>query len=158
MDEVLFRYATTYQDEEEPDEAAKLYQQLVRDYPNSQYGEKAKEQLNIIGAAVPEPDPIKKDLPQCEKPGFMANMMQQITGSASVTTSHDGILITRNGEGNDLIDQAINNNGVLPEGVQPVIQRTAPARPVVPANNSSPPTNSATRTTPATTPTPQPKP
>ena len=158
MDEVLFRYATTYQDEEEPDESAKLYQQLVRDYPNSPYVEKAKEQLNIIGAAIPEPDPIKKDLPQCEKPGFMANMMQQITGSANVTTNHDGILITKNGEGNDLIDQAINNNGVLPEGVQPVIQRSAPARAVVPANNSSPPTNSATRTTPTTTPTPQPKP
>src|SRR2546426_1437111 len=158
MDEVLFRYATTYQDEEEPDESAKLYQQLVRDYPNSPYVEKAKEQLNIIGAAIPEPDPIKKDLPQCEKLGFMANMMQQITGSANVTTNHDGILITKNGEGNDLIDQAINNNGVLPEGVQPVIQRSAPARPVVPANNSSPPTNSATRTTPTTTPTPQPKP
>lgn len=132
MDEVLFRYATTYQEEEEPDEAAKLYQQLVRDYPNSQYVDKAKEQLNIIGAAIPEPDPIKKNLPPCEKPGFMQNMMQQITGSAEVTTSHDGILITKKGEGNDLIDEAIKNNGVLPEGVQPVIQRTQPARVVAP--------------------------
>ena len=158
MDEVLFRYATTYQEEEEPDEAAKLYQQLVRDYPNSQYVDKAKEQLNIIGAPIPDPDPIKKDLPLCEKVGFMANMMQQISGSANVTTNHDGILITRNSDGSDLIDQAINNNGVLPEGVQPVIQRTAPARPVVPANNSSQPANSATRTTPATTPTPTPQP
>src|SRR5437870_13024133 len=78
MDEVLFRYATTYQDEEEPDESAKLYQQLVRDYPNSPYVEKAKEQLNIIGAAIPEPDPIKKDLPPCEKPTIIQNMRQQI--------------------------------------------------------------------------------
>jgi len=145
MDEVLFRYANTYQEEEEPDEAAKLYQQLVRDYPNSQFVDKAKEQLNVIGAAIPEPDPIKKDLPQCEKLGFMSNMMQQITGSANVTTNHDGILITKNGEGNDLIDQAISNNGVLPEGVQPVIERTAPARPVVP-NNSSQKVNSVTAT------------
>ncbi len=139
MDEVLFRYASTYQEEEEPDEAAKLYQQLVRDYPNSEFVDKAKEQLNIIGAAIPEPDPIKKNLPTCEKPSFMQNMMQQISGSASVTTSHDGILITRHGEGNDLIDQAINNNGQLPEGVQPVIQRAAPARTPV---NQAPPTTS----------------
>lgn len=147
MDEVLFRYATTFQEEEEPDEAAKLYQQIVRDHPNSEYVEKAKEQLEIIGAPIPEPDPIKKNIPPCEKPGFMANLMQQITGNAGVTTSRDGILISRDGEGTDLIDKAITNNGELPENVQPVIQRTAPT----PANVSERP-----RTT--QTPSPSPKP
>ena len=126
LDEVLFRYATTFQEEEEPDEAAKLYQQLVRDYPNSEFVEKAKEQLNIIGAPIPDPDPIKKDLPPCEKLTFMQNVFQQITGSANVTTNRDGILITRDGEGTDLIDKAISNNGELPENVQPVIQRNSP--------------------------------
>ena len=146
MDEVLFRYATTFQEEEEPDEAAKLYQQIVRDFPNSEYVEKAKDQLNIIGAAIPDPDPIKKDLPPCEKPGFMANLMQQISGSAGVTTSRDGILITKDGEGTDLIDKAITNNGELPENVQPVIQRT----------NPTPNTSERPRTT--QTPAPSPKP
>ena len=127
MDEVLFRYANTFQEEEEPDEAAKLYQQLVRDYPNSEYIEKAKEQLNIIGAPIPDPDPIKKELPPCPKPGFMGNLMQQISGSANITASTDGILITRHGEGSDLIDKAIANGGELPENVQPVIQTSAPA-------------------------------
>jgi outer membrane protein assembly factor BamD len=102
MDEVLYNYAWTFTVEEEPDEAAKYYQQLVRDYPNSQFVDKAKEQLNIIGAAIPEPDPIKKSLPPCEKPGFVSNMMQQITGSANIATSGNGILITRHGEGNRL--------------------------------------------------------
>src|SRR3989441_7903478 len=141
MDEVLFRYATTYQEEEEPDEAAKLYQQLVRDFPNSEFVDKAKDQLKIIGAAIPDPDPIKKSLPPCEKPTFMQNMMQQITGSANVTTSHDGILITRHGEGTDLIDKAIANNGTLPDNAQPqpVVQRT----PRAPANPSPSPTQSA---------------
>ena len=155
MDEVLFRLATTYKEEEEPDEAAKYYQQLVRDYPNSEYVEKAKDQLNIIGAAIPDPDPIKKNLPVCEKLTFMQNMMQQISGSANVTTSHDGILITKKGEGNDLIDRAISNNGQIPEGVlQPVIQK-APARPQVnqPAPTSSPETSRPRSTQ---TPTPQP--
>lgn len=140
MDEVLWRWATTYKEEEEPDEAAKLYQRLVRDFPNSEYVEKAKEQLNIIGASIPEPDPIKKTLPvACEKPTFMQNMMQQISGTANVTTSHDGILITRHGEGNDLIDKAIANNGTLPEGVQPVTQRSAPRSPVNPPQPTSTP-------------------
>lgn len=143
MDEVLFRFATTFQEEEEPDEAAKLYQQLVRDYPNSEYVEKAKEQLNIIGAPIPDPDPIKKSLPPCEKLGFMANMMQQITGNANVTTSHDGILITHKGEGTDLIDRAIANGGQLPENVQPVIQRSTP--------NTTPQRPRTTQQPPATT-------
>src|SRR5205814_10573560 len=116
MDEVLYNYAWTFTVEEEPDEAAKYYQQLVRDYPNSTYVDKAREQLNIIGAAIPEPDPIKKSLPPCVRPGFVSNMMQEITGSANITTSNNGILITKHGEGTDLIDKAIQNNGQVPEG------------------------------------------
>ena len=153
MDEVLFRYATTFQEEEEPDEAAKLYQQLVRDYPNSEFVEKAKEQLTIIGANIPDPDPIKKNLPPCEKPTFMQNVMQQITGSANVTTNRDGVLITRNGEGSDLIDKAISNNGELPANVQPVIQRNTPAP--QPNQSSVAPAN---QTRPRETQTPTPKP
>ena len=133
-DEVLFRYANTFLEEEEPDEAAKLYQQLVRDYPNSEYIKQAKEQLNVIGAQIPEADPIKSSLPPCQKPSFMQNMMQEISGSANVTTGRDGILISKKGEGTDLIDQAIANNGQIPETVQPVINRSAPARQVAPAN------------------------
>ena len=162
MDKTLFMYATTFQEEEEPDEAAKYYQQLVRDYPNSEYIDKAKEQLNIIGAAIPDPDPIKKNLPSCEKAGFMANMMQQITGSANVTTSNDGILITKHGEGTDLIDKAIQNNGQVPEGAVPVFQTTKPAAPVnstTPQNklkNATPDSNTASRPRSIQSPTPKP--
>lgn len=155
MDEVLFRRAMTYQEEEEPDEAAKYYQQLVRDFPNSEYIDKAKDQLNIIGAAIPDPDPIKKDLPTCEKLTFMQNMMQQISGSPNVTTSHDGILITRKGEGNDLIDKAIVNNGSLPDsGVQPVVQRAPSRQPLTQPTPAASP--AATRPRATQTPTPQP--
>jgi len=169
MDEVLMRLGTTYQEEEEPDEAAKFYQQLVRDFPNSEFVEKAKDQLKIIGAAIPDPDPIKKSLPTCEKPTFMQNMMQQITGSANVTTSRDGILITRHGEGTDLIDRAIANNGTLPDSAQPqpAIQRNqrAPANPTPAPTQSTPntaPTNQTDPAAPATRPrqtqSPTPKP
>jgi outer membrane protein assembly factor BamD len=154
MDEVLFRLGWTYQQEEEPDEAAKLFQELVRDYPNSDFVEKAKDQLNIIGASIPEPDPIRKTMPPCEKPTFMQNMMQQITGSADITTSRDGILITRHGDGNDLIDKALANNGTLPEGVQPVIQRTPRAPVTQPQPTTSPDATLGAR--PNRTPTPKP--
>ncbi len=61
-DGVLFKLAYTYQQEEEPDEAAKYYQELLRNFPNSEYAEKAKEQLSIIGVPIPEPDPARRNL------------------------------------------------------------------------------------------------
>jgi outer membrane protein assembly factor BamD len=127
MDEVLFRLATTYQQEEEPDEAAKYYQQLLRDHPNSQFGEKARDQLSIIGAPIPEPDPARKNVVAPERPGFVGTLMQEITGRANVNTSRDGILISRDSkEGNDLIDEALKYNGELPASTTPVapVQRT----------------------------------
>ena len=157
MDEVLYNYAWTFTVEEEPDEAAKYYQQLVRDYPNSGYVDKAKEQLNVIGAAIPDPDPIKKNLPMCERQSFMQNVMQQVTGSANVTTSRDGILITKHGEGTDLIDKAIANNGQLPEGVQPYIQRDTPKNKTAAPPEPTPDTT-ATRPRATQSPTPTPKP
>lgn len=64
MDEPLFKIAITYQIEEETDEAIKYYQRLVRDYPFSDYVEKAKEQLRLMGASIPLPNPEKKDAPE----------------------------------------------------------------------------------------------
>ena len=95
MDEVLFRLATTYQQEEEPDEAAKYYQQIVRDYPNSDFVDKARDQLNIIGAPIPDADPTKKNVAPPDHPGFIGNLMLQVAGKADVTVGKDGILISR---------------------------------------------------------------
>ena len=118
-DEVLFRLGSTYQAEEEPDEAAKYYQQLVQGYPDSEFNEKAREQLNIIGAPIPEkgtPNTCAKKQPQT----FMGNLMQQVSGKADVTTDKDGVLISKNSKvGNDLIDEALKYNGQLPEKLTP---------------------------------------
>ena len=113
-DEVFFRLATTYQQEEEPDEAARYYQKVVQEYPDSEYTEKAKEQLNIIGAPIPDkstPNTCSKRQSQ----SFMGNLMQQVSGRADVTTNKNGILISKDGkEGTDLIDEALKYNGTLP--------------------------------------------
>ncbi|HVI71993.1 MAG TPA: outer membrane protein assembly factor BamD, partial [Pyrinomonadaceae bacterium] len=125
-DEVFFRLASTYQAEEEPDEAARYYQKLVQEYPESEYIEKAKEQLNIIGAPVPD----KAAANRCSKrqsQSFMGNLMQQVSGRADVTVNKNGILISKDGkEGSDLIDEALRYNGTLPALTTPVAptQRT----------------------------------
>jgi len=118
-DEVFFRLASTYQAEEEPDEAARYYQKLVAEYPDSEFNEKAKEQLKIIGAPIPDkstPNACSKRQSQ----SFMSNLMQQVSGRADVTVNKNGILISKDGkEGTDLIDEALRYNGTLPELTTP---------------------------------------
>lgn len=118
-DEVFYRLASTYQAEEEPDEAAKYYQKLVQEFPESEYIDKAREQLNIIGAPIPEkgaPNPCAKR----ESQSFMGNLLQQVSGRADVTVNKNGILISKDGkEGTDLIDEALRYNGSLPASATP---------------------------------------
>ncbi|HSD47843.1 MAG TPA: outer membrane protein assembly factor BamD [Pyrinomonadaceae bacterium] len=147
-DEVFYRLATTYQAEEEPDEAARYYQKLVQEYPESEYLDKAKEQLGIIGAPLPEkvaPNPCSKRHPQ----SFMGNLMQQVSGRADVTVTKDGILISKDGkEGADLIDEALRYNGQLPERTTPEAptNRTRPAADPKTRNATSGATPTVSRT------------
>ena len=78
MDEALFKLAVTYQIEEETDQAAKYFQQIVRDYPKSDYVEKSKEQLNLIGAVIPEPNPDRMKVLAPEKASFIANFKNEL--------------------------------------------------------------------------------
>jgi outer membrane protein assembly factor BamD len=152
-DEVFYRLASTYQAEEEPDEAARYYQRLVQEFPESEYIEKAREQLSIIGAPIPEksmPNPCSKRQPQ----SFMGNLMQQVSGKADVTVNKNGILISKEGkEGTDLIDEALRYNGTLPALTTPEAptQRSPKATPP-PADSKSGNTNTGTASTPAPTP------
>jgi outer membrane protein assembly factor BamD len=152
-DEVFYRLASTYQAEEEPDEAARYYQKLVQEFPESEFIEKAREQLSIIGAPIPEkstPNPCSKRQPQ----SFMGNLMQQVSGKADVTVNKNGILISKDGkEGSDLIDEALRYNGTLPVLTTPEAptQRAPKATPP-PADSKSGTTNTGTASTPTPTP------
>ncbi len=137
-DRAWFMLATTYQQEEEPDEAARFYQKLLREFPNSDYAEKAREQLAIIGAPVPDPLPGRHNAAPPPRPGFMQDLMQQVSGKPDINVRRDGILISKDGKGGtDLIDEALKYNGQLPENLTPAapVQRgqTRPA-----ANTAAP--------------------
>lgn len=132
-DGVLFKLAYTYQQEEEPDEAAKYYQDLLRNFPNSQFADKAKDQLSIIGMPVPDPDPSRKSFAPPERPGMMGNLMKEVFGRIDITVNTNGILISRDKKegNNDLIDEALKYNGQLPSNVTPIapVQRARPQQP-----------------------------
>ncbi len=114
MAEVLYRLGTTYVQEEEPDEAAKYFGQLVRTHPNSLFAEKAKEQLQAIGAAVPAVD-ANPVLDEPVSSGMMGKLKANVLGMIDVTVDKDGVLISHSSkETADLIEQVLQNNGQLP--------------------------------------------
>jgi outer membrane protein assembly factor BamD len=143
MAEVLFRLGTTYLEEEEPDEATKYFQQLVRTHPNSDYAEKAKEKLAAIGAQVPDPAPdAVKEEPTGQS--FMGNIMQQISGSVPKTVNGDGVIISHSSKGGDIIEDVIKNGGTLPDNYNTKqINRTPPARDVRPLPSAPAPKTDA---------------
>jgi outer membrane protein assembly factor BamD len=131
MDEVLFMLGDLYIQEEEPDEAAKYFQMVARDFPSGDYAEKAREELTKIGAPVPDPDPIKINMPKPVRPGMMSKLLTEVVGTADVTVDTNGVIISKSSKGgNDLIDEALAKGGqitsVTPNPVEQ--QRRQPPR------------------------------
>ncbi len=115
MDEVLYKLAVTYVLEEETDQAARYFQRIVRDYPNSERVAKAKEQLELIGAKVPEPDPKRAKVLPPEKKSFFSNFKNEFFGTYPLTIDRNGVLMTKRFDKTkfELIDQVIENQGDL---------------------------------------------
>jgi outer membrane protein assembly factor BamD len=133
MDEALYKIAVTYQIEEETDEAAKYFQRLIRDFPNSEFVDKAKEQLQIMGATIPEPNPARKNVMPPKKDGFFDNFKNQFLGIYPLTIDKNGVLMTDefDKEKFELIDQIIENQGdiaasQIPKALTTVIKNNQP--------------------------------
>ncbi len=133
MDEALYKIAVTYQIEEETDEAAKYFQQLIRDYPNSEFIEKAKEQLQLMGATIPEPNPERLKVMPPKKEGFFNNFKNQFLGIYPLTIDRNGVLMTTDFDKSkfEMIDQIIENEGdinasQIPKALTTVIKTTQP--------------------------------
>jgi len=134
MDEVLFKLAVTYQLEEETDQAAKYYQKIVSDYPNSDYVEKSKEQLQLIGATIPAANPERTHVLPPEDVSFFQNFKNQLFGIYPMTIDKDGVLMSRDFDEKkfELIDKVIENGGdvqqnQIPQALTTVISQRQPA-------------------------------
>ena len=152
MDEVLYKLAVTYLVEEETDQAARYFQQIVSDYPNSEYVAKSRDQLELIGANIPEAKPERMNILPVESVSFFKNFKNQFFGIYPMTIDKNGVLMTKNfdKEKFELIDQIIENEGDLlvnqiPQALTTVIsQRPAAAttqRPAAQPNNPAAPIN-----------------
>ncbi len=133
MDEALYKIAVTYLVEEETDQAARYFQRIVTDYPNSEWTEKSKEQLVLIGALVPVPNPDRANVAPCAEPSFFENFKNQFFGVYPMTIDKDGVLMTRNFNKDkfEMIDQIIENQGdilanQIPKALTTVIRQADP--------------------------------
>ena len=115
MPENLYKLAVTYIIEEETDQAARYFQRIVRDYPNSDLVKKAKEQLELIGAEIPVPDPKKMKMLTPEKKSFFSSVKNSFLGVYPLTIDKNGVLMTKKFDKTkfELIDQVIENQGDL---------------------------------------------
>jgi outer membrane protein assembly factor BamD len=131
--EVLYRTGVTFMEEEEPDEATKYLQELVRFHPNSDLVDDAKKRLAAIGAQVPEPDAASMNREEPAGQSFVGGIMQQITGVVPKTVNKEGVIISQSSKGNDIIQAVIENGGTLPDNYNTMpVNRTAPGRNVAP--------------------------
>jgi outer membrane protein assembly factor BamD len=134
QDEVLYKLAVTYLIEEETDQAARYFQRIVSDFPNSNYVEKSTEQLKLIGATVPTANAERKNVEPCAEPGFFENFKNQFFGIYPMTIDKDGVLVSKDfdKEKFELIDQIIENQGdilsnQIPQALTTVISQRAAA-------------------------------
>jgi outer membrane assembly lipoprotein YfiO len=113
LDEVLYKLAVTYMLEEETDQAARYFQQIVSEYPNSEWVDKSKEQLTLIGAAVPQPNPERTHILPPEDVSFFQNFKNQFFGIYPMTIDKNGVLMTKDFDKCkfEMIDQIIENQG-----------------------------------------------
>lgn len=141
LDEALFKLAVTYQIEEETDQAAKYFQRIVSDYPNSEYLEKAKEQLQLIGATTPEPNPDRANVAPCAQPSFFQNFKNELFGIYPMTIDKDGVLVSKDFDKSkfELIDQIIDNQGdILSNQIPQALTTVVSDRQPTPAAKTTP--------------------
>ncbi|MDT7540768.1 MAG: outer membrane protein assembly factor BamD [Acidobacteriota bacterium] len=113
-DKALYMLATTYIAEEQPDEAAKYLQRILREYPESEFKGKAEEQLDAIGADKPSANKsAPKRLPPPDR-GMLRRLMDTVAGTVQATTDKNGVLISKDSDTPALIDVVIENKGTLP--------------------------------------------
>ncbi len=135
-DEALYKLAVTYLVEEETDQAARYFQRIISDFPNSAWVEKSKEQLTLIGATIPQPNPERMKVLPPEDVSFFQNFRNQLFGIYPMTIDKNGVLMTKDfdKEKFELIDQIIENQGdilsnQIPQALTTVIGGKQPARP-----------------------------
>ncbi len=99
-DEALFKLGVALIEQEQPEEAAQFFSQLVADIPLSEYAPEAKKYLEKLGKPIPEPSAIGKANAAPDRPGRVGRA-KLILGMNDLEISKDGVLVSREGDAKD---------------------------------------------------------
>jgi outer membrane protein assembly factor BamD len=95
-DEALYKLGVALIEQEQPEEAAQFFSELVREIPGSEFVKDAKQYLEKLGKPIPEPNPAAANTVPV-RPGRVGQV-KLILGMNDLDISKDGVLITKEGD------------------------------------------------------------
>ena len=94
-DEALYKLGVALIEQEQPEEAAQFFTELVREIPGSDFVKDAKQYLEKLGKPIPEPNPAAVNTTPV-RPGRVGQF-KLILGMNDLDISKDGVLVSREG-------------------------------------------------------------
>ncbi len=111
LDYALWLKGTALIEQEQPEEAASLFTELVRDNPNSEWAPEAKKYLEALGKPIPAP---ANNNPAPPRPGRI-DRIRLIFGQNNLVIRKSGVMIDRKGR----IDRKEEEKTVAPQSDAP---------------------------------------
>lgn len=137
-DEALFKLGVALIEQEQPEEAAQFFTELLRNIPTSEHAEEAKKYLEKLGKPIPEPSP-NAIVP--ERPGRVGQI-KLVLGMNDLDISKDGVLVSKEGDTKDEAAEKLQKPVEATGGVGSVRASTkgqvSQPQPGAPVNNAAP--------------------
>ncbi|HEU4390854.1 MAG TPA: outer membrane protein assembly factor BamD [Blastocatellia bacterium] len=114
FDEALFLHARAMADQEDTETAAQDLTRLVRNYPHSEYREKAEAMLKNWQKPVPEPDPAKVAAALPEGKGFVPRFFGFVFGTKVSNISTKGVVVDKDLKSDEIVARAQQLAGATP--------------------------------------------
>lgn len=117
MDEALFLHGVALTQLEDTPEAAKSFARIVREYPNSEWRDKAAEYLERFGVEVPAPAE-GAEVRQVVRKSFIKRKFEEIFGP-SAAVSKEGIILKKDDTIDPEVEELLVSLGVRTDVVTP---------------------------------------
>jgi outer membrane protein assembly factor BamD len=112
FDEALYLHAKAMADQEDTETASQDLARLIKNYPHSEFRQKAEELLKKWNIPVPEPDPAKLAEAPPDGKGFMPRFFTFLFGPKVSNISSKGVIIDKELKTEEIVARAQELSGV----------------------------------------------
>jgi outer membrane protein assembly factor BamD len=127
FDEALYYHAKSMADQEDTETASQDLVRIIKEYPHSDYRDKAAVLLKKWNKPVPDPDPAKATDPAGASKAFVPRFFTFVFGPKVNNLSSKGVIIDRTLKTEDIVSRAQELSGV----------KETPGGPVAPGASTS---------------------